>query len=104
MSAYQQQRSDLIVTATATIKKNLPDDNVDVRHQKAILLLPSGHSLLWAHNIDLAERVPCQNGDSIEFRGEYEYSDEGGVIHWTHHDPSGRHPDGWVKYRGQIYD
>ncbi len=93
-----------MVRATATVEKNLQDDQIDSRHQKMILRLSSGHSLLLAHNIDLARRVPCKEGDIIEFRGEYEYSQQGGVIHWTHHDPAGRHEDGWIKYKGKVYD
>ena len=103
LAAFKNRQSDLIVTTTATIKKNLPDDNIGSRHQKAILRLPSGHTVLLAHNIDLAEKVPFREGDTIEVRGKYEYTDKGGVIHWTHHDPRGRHPDGWIEYKGATY-
>ncbi len=103
LQAYKNQQSNLIVTATFTVEKNLPDDLVGSRHQKAIVALPSGLSLLLAHNIDLADRVPMREGDTVEIRGEYEYNEKGGVIHWTHHDPRGRHADGWIKHRGQTY-
>ena len=85
------------------MKKLLPDDNLGDRHQKMILELPSGHTLLLAHNLDLAARIPAKQGDKIEFDGEYEYSEQGGVLHWTHHDPRRSHPDGWVKHRGTKY-
>jgi hypothetical protein len=25
------------------------------------------------------------------------------VIHWTHDDPDGRHPGGWVRYGDRVY-
>jgi len=25
------------------------------------------------------------------------------VIHWTHHDPQGKHINGWLKYQGKMY-
>ncbi len=103
LSAFEKRRSDVIVEATATVKKNLPDDDIGDRHQKMILKLLSGHTLLLAHNIDLAPRVPVRQGEEITFRGEYEYTEPGGVIHWTHHDPTGRHEDGWIRHHGKIY-
>ncbi|MCA9264727.1 MAG: DUF3465 domain-containing protein [Planctomycetales bacterium] len=103
LDAFDNRQSNVQAEFTATVVKNLPDDNEGSRHQKMILALPSGHTVLLAHNIDLADRVPARPGDRIEVSGEYEFSEMGGVIHWTHHDPSGRHPDGWIRHDGQTY-
>ena len=52
----------------------------------------------------LAPRVPNPAiGKTLRFRGEYEWNDEGGVIHWTHKDPEGKHVDGWLEYEGIRY-
>ena len=104
MQAYQQQRSNIQVQAQGTIKTILPDDNQGSRHQKMILKLENGLTVLIAHNIDLAPRIEgLKKGDKVEFYGEYEYNQKGGVIHWTHHDPQGKHIDGWLKYQGRMY-
>ena len=104
MQAYQQQRSDIQVQSQGTIKAILADDNQGSRHQKMILQLENGLTVLIAHNIDLAPRVEAlKKGEIIEFFGEYEYSSKGGVIHWTHRDPQGKHANGWLKYQGKIY-
>ena len=84
--------------------KILADDNKGSRHQKFIVKLASGQTVLIAHNIDLARRINSINiGDSIEFYGEYEWNAKGGIVHWTHHDPAGRHKDGWLKHNGVLY-
>jgi hypothetical protein len=92
------------VEGSGMVLRILPDDNKGSRHQRFILELRSGRTVLVAHNIDLAPRIPgLESGDSVSFFGEYESNDQGGVIHWTHHDPQGRHIDGWLEHRGQRY-
>ncbi|WP_206500949.1 DUF3465 domain-containing protein [Vibrio paracholerae] len=103
--AYQSQQSDLQVQGVGQVVKVLPDDNDGSRHQKFILKLNSGQTLLVAHNIDLAPRIPnLKVGDIVEFYGEYEWNKKGGVLHWTHKDPQNRHDHGWLKHNGQVYE
>ena len=104
LSAYENRQSNLPVEGSGVVVKILPDDLQGSRHQRFILRLSSGQTVLIVHNIDLAPRVPAlREGDRVEFRGEYEWNSKGGVIHWTHHDPNGRHVPGWLKYNGQTY-
>src|SRR5690606_37456549 len=101
---FQQRQSDLQVRSSGQVIAVLPDDHEGSRHQKFILELQNGQTVLVAHNIDLAPRIQnIQKQDRIEFYGEYEYSDKGGVIHWTHHDPARKHVDGWLKHQGRTY-
>lgn len=103
--ALREQRGDVQVEGQGTVERILSDDNHGSRHQRFILRLASGQTVLVAHNIDLAPRIDgLQVGDTVGFYGEYEWNDRGGVIHWTHHDPQGRHPDGWLEHRGRRYE
>ncbi|WP_417618269.1 DUF3465 domain-containing protein [Oceanisphaera sp.] len=102
--AYQNRQSDVQVEGSGRVARLLADDNKGSRHQRFLLALPSGQTLLIAHNIDLAPRIDgLKVGDTVAFYGEYEWNDKGGVVHWTHHDPRGRHPGGWLKHNGRVY-
>ena len=102
--AFDRRQSNVQVQSVGRVKAVLADDNEGSRHQKFILGLDNGLTVLVAHNIDLAPRIKnIQKGDTVEFYGEYEYTEKGGVIHWTHHDPQNRHVGGWLKYEGEIY-
>ncbi|KLT72118.1 hypothetical protein PL75_09990 [Neisseria arctica] len=103
--AFRNQQSGIQVRGEGTVAKTLPDDNKGSRHQRFILKLTGNHTVLVAHNIDLAPKIKgLKKGDKVEFYGVYEWSDKGGVIHWTHHDPQGRHIGGWLKHQGQIFE
>ena len=102
--AQKAKRSDVQVLGAAKVTRILPDDLKGSRHQRFILGLSTGSTLLVAHNIDLAARIPdIAVGDTVEFYGEYEWNEKGGVVHWTHHDPARRHVDGWLKHHGSKY-
>ena len=104
-SAYKNHVSDLQVRGAGEVVRILSDDTDGNRHQRFILKTASGQTLLVAHNIDLAGRVGgLEVGDRVEFYGEYEWNAKGGVIHWTHRDPTGRHQGGWLKHNGRTYE
>jgi hypothetical protein len=101
--AFREQKSGVEVTGEGVVTKILADDNDGSRHQRFILDLGSGPTLLVAHNIDLAPRLKSLKvGDTVAFEGVYEWNPKGGVVHWTHHDPSGRHRAGWLRHNGDI--
>ena len=103
-NAYRNRQSDIQIQGEGTVLRILSDDLDGSKHQRIVLKLDNGQSLLIAHNIDLAPRVANLNqGDIVEFYGEYEWNSKGGVIHWTHKDPGRRHVDGWLKHHGRTY-
>lgn len=102
-SLFAERLSDRMVEIEGRVSGILPDDRQGSQHQRFIVTLASGHTLLVAHNIDLAPRVPLQEGESVAVHGEYEWNDKGGILHWTHRDPDGRHEGGWIRYSGETY-
>ncbi len=103
-NAFANRIGKLQLAGQGTVVKLLADDNDGSRHQRFIIRLASGRTLLVAHNIELAPRIDSlRAGDAVAFYGEYEWNPKGGVIHWTHHDPQGRHPAGWIRHGGQTY-
>ena len=102
--AFAAGASDVPVEGEGTVSRVLADDLNGHRHQRFIVQIASGQTVLVAHNIDIAPRVKgLKKGDTVRFKGEYVWNDKGGVVHWTHHDPDGRHDAGWLKCNGKTY-
>lgn len=102
--AFETNQTNLQVIGSGAVIRMLPDDLVGDKHQKFILELMSGQTLLISHNIDLAARIDTlQINNTVEFYGEYEWNIDGGVIHWTHDDPAGIHVNGWLFHEGITY-
>jgi hypothetical protein len=103
-SAFEEQRGNFVAEGSGTVIRILSDDNNGSRHQRFIVELASGQTLLISHSIDIAPRVQSLDvGDEVEFKGEYEWNDKGGVIHWTHLDPRAVHESGWIRHNGVTY-
>ena len=94
---FRSHRSNVEVETGGRVVRVLPDDREGSPHQRFLLRVVGGTTVLVAHNLDLAARVSLRSGDSVELRGEYEWNPKGGVIHWTHQDPDGRHEAGWIR-------
>ena len=103
--AYENKTSNLQVHGIGSVAKELADDTSGSRHQRFILTLASGQTLLISHNIDISTKIDTLSvNDLVEFYGEYVWNTKGGLVHWTHHDPDHKHEDGWLKYNGIMYD
>ena len=103
--AFAGRASNVHVEGEGIVSRLLPDDTNGARHQRFIVQLASGQTLLFAHNIDIAPRIDgLAVGDSVRFSGEYVWNEKGGIVHWTHRDPQGRHAAGWVIHNGKTYN
>ncbi len=101
--AADSQKSGWWLATQGKVIKTLKDDTKGHQHQKFLLKLAPDITLLVAHNIDLAPRVPLRKGDTVKIRGRYEWNNRGGVLHWTHHDPKGRQKGGWIYHNNKYY-
>ena len=102
---FDSETSEEQVMIKGEVIKTLADDNEGSRHQKFIVKISSGQTILVSHNIDLANRIhDLTEGDRVNIYGQYEWNDRGGVIHWTHHDPDGEHVGGWIEHQNNFYD
>jgi hypothetical protein len=103
VTAQNQRAKNVRITVTARVKRLLPDDRQGNPHQRFLLGLSNGTTVLVAHNIDLAPYVPLQQGDSVTICGEYIWNEKGGVLHYTHHTTNSRHQGGYIQYNRQTY-
>ena len=101
--AFASGTSGVMMTLEGTVTRLLPDDNDGSRHQRFIIRLADDHTVLVSHNIDLAPRAPVARDTSLRLRGQYEWNEQGGVIHWTHHDPDGDRAGGWIEIGGNRF-
>ena len=104
LDAIRARRSGVVVEAAGEVVHLLADDLRGSRHQRFLVDVEAERAVLVSHNIDLAPRIDAlRKGDFVSLRGQFEWNDKGGVVHWTHHDPDGRRPGGWIRHQGRTY-
>ncbi len=104
--AFEGHTDQVEVTATGTVDRVLTDqDGPSGPHERFIIRLPDvGMTVLIEHNLSLAPRVPVATGQAVVVHGEYIWNAQGGLVHFTHHDPDRSHEGGYVLYGGKRYD
>jgi hypothetical protein len=103
--AVRARRSGVVVEVTGEVVHLLPDDTRGARHQRFLVVVPGvERAILVSHNVDLAPRIDgLAVDDRVTLRGQFEWNEKGGVLHWTHRDPAGRRPGGFVRHEGLLY-
>jgi len=103
---YADHRSTVEVTAQGVVTAVLADDDTGPsgRHQRFIIRLAGAtHTVLIDNNVTVGQRVPVAPSDDVTVHGEYIWNDQGGLIHYTHHDPAPGHEGGWIDRNGVRY-
>jgi hypothetical protein len=105
-SAYGQGASDVEVIAQGTIVAMLGEsEGRSGEHEGFLLKLRKQCDMLLRIevNTDITGPIPLHPGETAIVKGQYETDATGGVIHWTHHDPEGRHVGGYIVVGGKTY-
>ncbi|MGB6984937.1 MAG: DUF3465 domain-containing protein [Candidatus Aquilonibacter sp.] len=105
-SLYASGSSDVEVIGQGTVLAVLGTRNgPSGEHEGFLLKLNEQCDLLLRveTNVDITGPVPVQAGEIVTVKGQFEDDPSGGVIHWTHHDPRGRHVAGYVDVGGKLY-
>ena len=106
-SAFSSRRSHVEVVAGGTVARVLGTrPGASGSHEGFLMRLNSSCdvTIRVEANEDFTGQFPLEAGDAVVVKGEYEYYSRGGVIHWTHRDPRGRHEGGYIQTGGKIYD
>ncbi|HTU80705.1 MAG TPA: DUF3465 domain-containing protein [Candidatus Acidoferrales bacterium] len=113
-TAYRQGASHVEVIADGTVTRVLgiapghpsAEFGMTSPHEGFLMRLASGCDLIVRveANTGFTNAFPLSGGESVTVKGEYEFYPRGGVIHWTHRDPRGRHAGGYVEAGGKFYD
>ena len=105
-AAYSSTRSHVEVVADGTVTRvfGVAPGRVSP-HEGFLFRLGSGCTLVVRveANTDFTGAIPLALGQHVLVKGEYEYYSLGGVIHWTHRDPRGRHEGGYIEAGGRMY-
>ena len=103
---FANHRSQVEVTADGVVVRIFPDrsSSTGTHEQFIIRLTSSDITVEIEHNISIGARVPVHVGDRVSVHGEYIWNAQGGLIHFTHHDPQGTHENGYIIDNGTTYD
>lgn len=105
-AAYSAQRSHVEVVADGPVTRLFGvREGRSSPHEGFLMRLASGCSLIVRVEVNtvFTGSFPLSTGERVIVKGEYEYYSSGGVIHWTHHDPRGRHENGYIDAGGTLY-
>jgi hypothetical protein len=72
-------------------------------HEQFDVRADDGSTFRVVDNVSIAPRVPTQPGDRVTVKGELIHARGTPLVHWTHHDPGGRHVDGFIELNGRFY-
>jgi len=102
--AFYDKQSDLMIEVSGTVVRVVEPVDGNEGHQEFQMRLSNGQLLLVVRNSSARNRVPVESLDVVTVRGDYQWSELGGVIHGAQRDYSLGRRHGWVEVDGKKYD
>ncbi len=101
MSLCARGASAVEVTANGSVARLLGNSSSRTGTHEGFVLRSNALMIQVQDNTTITGQIPLSKGEAVTLQGQYECND--GVIHWTHHDPRGRHVSGFIEAGGKIY-
>jgi hypothetical protein len=89
------------ITASGSVARLLGSYTSRTGTHEGFLLRSGALTLRIENNTTITGPIPLSKGEPVSLQGQYECND--GVVHWTHHDPRGRHTGGFIQAGGKTY-
>ena len=102
--AFYDRKSNLMVEVSGEILRVMDQVRNNPRHQEFQMRLPTGQLLMVVHKNNIGEWMPLQPRDQVRIRGEYLWSEMGGLVRNTEKDSSMDRRHGWIEHEGERYD
>ena len=101
--AFYAKQSGLMVEVNGQVVRLMERDRYNPRHQEFQIRLPNGQLLQVVHQNGGKEWIPLAARDDVTVRGDYQWSELGGVIRGTQRDNSLERRHGWIEHKGKKY-
>jgi len=101
MATCARGASSAEVVASGTVAKLLGTHTSATGEHEGFAMRYKAMTVRVEDNVRITGPIPLTKGEAISLQGVYECND--GVIHWTHHDPRGRHMGGYIQAGGKTY-
>jgi hypothetical protein len=102
--AHLRRQNKIMVEVSGRVVRFLADGKGSNPQQRFVINLSNDHQLQVLHSLRHSERVPISISDEVTVRGEYRWTEPGGVILWTYWDHGARKRHGWIEHQGTRYD
>jgi len=102
--AFQYRKTDIMAEVSGDVVRILALSREEPSAQQFVIRLDNGQNILVVHSRRAGGEVPLSIGSRVTVRGQYQWSETGGIMRYTYYDPTPRRRHGWIDYQGERYD